>query len=324
MPLDGPLRGPGRAALCFDRTVPRSLVHKDSVAEVFLTDAQPVPEDRILVAAQWPRTHTLYRPDRLGCADPLMLIETVRQAAIYLAHALHGVPRPHRFIFSGLDVQLDNHEFTRFTDGPVRAVLDCRYEGATVRGRHRGSLSCLVEVSGRPVGRATARLTAVDEGLYRQLRDRSRPGEPGGESVRSGGTEPLTADQAGRAGTDNVVLARSEHGLVVRVDPGHPGYFEHRSDHLPGMVLIEAFRQAAHDLVRDPNPGLAGRPVPLWLSGLSVVFGSFAELGVDVVVTAEQEEVDGAPRGGVALKAFQGGTSVAHGTATFVPALLQG
>lgn len=306
-----------RAALRFDQTISRALVHKESVAEVFLTDALPAGGDRVLVAAQWPRAHAFYRPDVTGCTDPMLLIETVRQAAIYVAHSHHGVPGTWPFIFSGLELSLEEHELTRSAGVPVQAVLDCTYTASDQRGKSRGRLDCVIEVDGRVVGRATAKLLAVEAPLYRKLRHRG-----------AGSTEPraprpaalLTGDQVGRHNPADILVGSADGELVLRVDPSHPAYFEHACDHLPGMVLIEAFRQAGYFLRHDPNRRLVGTPLPVWLSRLSVDFGSFGELGDEVVLRAHRKASATAAGSRIELEAVQGGKALATASAEFVTA----
>ncbi|GAA2054724.1 AfsA-related hotdog domain-containing protein [Williamsia deligens] len=45
--------------LTFDRNIPRGIVHRQSIAEVFLTDAQPTADGAVF-AAQLPRNHSYF------------------------------------------------------------------------------------------------------------------------------------------------------------------------------------------------------------------------------------------------------------------------
>src|SRR5689334_19245938 len=45
----------------FDQTIPRHLVHRAAVSEVFLTDLRVTDETTFQVGAQWPRDHSFYR-----------------------------------------------------------------------------------------------------------------------------------------------------------------------------------------------------------------------------------------------------------------------
>jgi hypothetical protein len=106
------------------------------------------------------------------------------------------------------------------------------------------------------------------------------------------GTDPsiearaLSPAAVGRDREDAVVLAALDGRpgeWRLRPDTGHPALFDHESDHIPGMVLVEAFRQAT--LVR------AGQDAPgSWaIHSVQASFLSFGELGQPVTVTAEPE-----------------------------------
>ncbi|GAB2649983.1 hypothetical protein GCM10027169_15780 [Gordonia jinhuaensis] len=43
--------------LSYDRNIPRDIVHRESIAEVFLTDARPAARGAVF-AAQLPRNHS--------------------------------------------------------------------------------------------------------------------------------------------------------------------------------------------------------------------------------------------------------------------------
>ena len=46
-------------SLTFDRNIPRGIVHRESIAEGFLTDALPTPDGAVF-AAQLPRNHSYF------------------------------------------------------------------------------------------------------------------------------------------------------------------------------------------------------------------------------------------------------------------------
>ncbi|MBP5935265.1 hypothetical protein F3K43_03990 [Streptomyces sp. LBUM 1476] len=77
----------------WDRTVPRHLVHRRSVAEVLLTDALRVSDTRFLIAAQWPLRHSTFRPDPEGRHDPVFVVETIRQMGLLIPRVFLGSPR---------------------------------------------------------------------------------------------------------------------------------------------------------------------------------------------------------------------------------------
>jgi hypothetical protein len=308
-----------RAQLAFDQTVPRAFVHRTSVAEVFLTDALACADGRVLVAAQWPRTHALLHSDRYGYTDPLLMIETVRQAAIYLAHRFHEVPLSSHFIFTGLDFQLEDPAGTLTGDSPLNVVLDCAFRSSRTPRRTTGRLDCVLEIRGRRVGRASAGLLAVPPSLYEALRRRAaRPAAP----VGAGRPPKLPAALVGRERREDVLLSRTPDGFQLDVSSTHPGYFEHACDHLPGMVLVEGFRQAGYGLHHADEPRLPGRGLPRLLSGLQISFDAFGDLRSPVVLRREPAAAarrPGTPIAPIALTATQGAATLARGTVTLAP-----
>ena len=74
------------------QTVDRRLVHKSALSEVFLTDLTKLADDLYAMAAQWPRWHSYFRPIPDGPAHPLLFVESLRQAGIFLTHQFLGCP----------------------------------------------------------------------------------------------------------------------------------------------------------------------------------------------------------------------------------------
>ncbi|MFF5983882.1 ScbA/BarX family gamma-butyrolactone biosynthesis protein [Streptomyces olindensis] len=280
-----------------DRRVPRETVHKSAPAEVLLTDAQHLGGDRYAVAARWPRDRFIERDgavDREGPVDrevlddregpdPVLLAETARQAAIHLSHRFHDIPLGHPFVLGEIAVELDE------TLPPLRdAVLEthCRRAAGNPR-RACLELDATVRAAGREAGRARVRWEAMEPRRYALLRSRgaaaSGPADPGADGAVALPPALLGLRQ------DRDVLLAADAGRPgrwwLRLDPGHPVLFDHPSDHIPGMALVEAFRQAAGltavahgtvapDRVRD-------------VGALAVEFTSFGEPGLPVAITAE-------------------------------------
>ncbi|MER5762141.1 ScbA/BarX family gamma-butyrolactone biosynthesis protein [Streptomyces sp. NPDC002082] len=311
-------------SLTFDRTVPRNLVHRASVAEVFLTDSCRVGPGRSMIAAQWPRNHALHHPDVLGHSDPLLLVETFRQAGIYASHRYHEVPLGHRFIFCDLEFHIDDHSPLRVGTAPLNVVLDSKFtlEGPTAKHRIGARFEAEIEVGGRRCARASARMLVVTPRLYAALRSRGQV--PAGADVPpQTRSVPLPADQVGRRRPENVLLSADPTtdgtGFRLHLDRDHAAYFEHAGDHVPGIALIEAFRQAGHQMVHRPVAGRTAAPrTPHVLVSSSLVFDRFAELDAPVSITAEHP-VD-SPHGRlVRIAAAQHGQVLARATTVHRP-----
>ncbi|WP_306327705.1 AfsA-related hotdog domain-containing protein [Streptomyces venezuelae] len=334
--------------LSFDRTISRRLVHRASVTEVFLTDAVVAGADRFLIGAQLPRNHALYRPEETGQCDFMLLVETVRQAGIYLSHRHYDVPLGHHFIFKALSLHITDPAALRVGAGPLAVVLDVNVAtpggrtattpggraaagmpGGAVTGAMTGAIpgamtgavsgptpgavigarnprrfdarfDMVIEVGGRECARASAGVTVIDGVRYARLRQRGRttgtvPARPSAYETKGGA--PGDARGVLRPAPGTAVRQAGTGEWRLHVDPTHPGYFEHPSDHVPGMLLLEAFRQAALEL--------GGGTV---LAALEAEFAVFGELGETVTVQAAATT---AGDGRMRLSATQGGRVLA-------------
>ncbi|MFI9754743.1 ScbA/BarX family gamma-butyrolactone biosynthesis protein [Streptomyces collinus] len=327
-----------RPELTFDRGVPRTLVHKTAVSEVLLTDAVRTGPDRFAVAAQWPPHHVLFG-DGMGPAsttDPLLLLETVRQAGIYVSHVYYDVPLAHPFLLTSIECEVEPPT----PDSAVRQVPHCVLLDVQCVVERRAadrlgmSLEAQLVIDGRPQGRVGLCWQAVAPQRYARMR------HPEGE-VTAPPTGPSTAPPAladavaaphilGRRHDRDMMLAAlpADPGTVqpalrdawsLRLDTTHPVYFDHACDHVPGMALAESFAQAA----ALTSGRLAGIPIAelRWtLESSALSFTSFGELGRPVVIVAEpvSEPLEHGRRA-VRVSAEQDGRLLAHGALVGLP-----
>jgi len=226
-------------------TVPKEFVHRASVSEVMLTDWSRSGDDSFTVAAQWPRGHSFFA-NVDGCHDPLIAAETIRQAGILLAHTEYAVPLGHHFLASDLSVHV-RAQHCRVGWSP--AALELRVTCSEVKRRGKALLGLRISVQIHRDGHLAATgggsLTIIAPRVYQRLRA-ERLGEDGRPQV-IGLTAPEPPQLVGRTSPMDVVLSPigEPHRWQLRVDTRHPVLFEHRVDHVPGMVLLEAARQAA-------------------------------------------------------------------------------
>ncbi|MCK1818526.1 gamma-butyrolactone biosynthesis enzyme [Streptomyces sp. XM83C] len=256
------------------RTVPREYTHRAAVAEVFLTDWKPGRSDGFLVHAQWPRGHSFFAP-RAGFQDPMLVAESFRQAGALIAHAELGVPLGHSFMMRGLS-------YTATPEGlaadlvPTEVELEVTCPEQSWRGgkftgmRYEATLLR----DGRSIGFAEAAFSCLSPEVYRRLRGDRPTSAPPAEGRR------LDPASVGRAHQGDVVLLEPE-GAVPRwrlyVDTLHPILFDHPVDHVPGMVLMEAARQAAQ----------AVHPMPVLAVAMESTFSRYAELDAPCWIEAE-------------------------------------
>lgn len=312
------------ASLKFLQPVSRQLVHRAAVAEVFITDALPVSEDRFFVGAQWPRDHALYCPDTQGMSDPLLLTETVRQALVYLAHEFRGIPLGHRFVGSDTHFEITDHEPFLVGDTPLHVTLDVRWTWMANRPPRRFGMrvDAVVSVAGRACARAGLSVCAVDEGLYRRLRWRGAEEQGREPAARTGhGTAiRLPAADVGRLRAKDSVLGRTETGeWRLLVDLHHAVLFDHPGDHIPLMVTLEGARQMGHCLVHRHQDTLAGAV----LRSVRMHCPAFADLDEPVRLCAElQPPAVGSDATTLSVAAVQREETVATVTMEWLPRLL--
>ncbi|MFE6381375.1 ScbA/BarX family gamma-butyrolactone biosynthesis protein [Streptomyces roseolus] len=259
--------------------LPREYVHKSAHSEVLLTGWKTEGPDTFTVTAQWPRTHAFYAPTD-GRHDPLLLAETVRQAVPLLSHVAYDVPFGHRQIWNTFSFALDPDALAVGAT-PAEVDMHVRCTDVTRRAGRLHGLTMHVELTrdGAPLGTAEAAFTNQPPHLYQRLRG------PYADTARALSTalpapSPLPPHHVDRDRRTDVVLAPTPapHRTQLRIDPTHPVLFDHPVDHAPGMLLIEAARQAAHHTTPDGHPTAV-------LTGLHTTFHRYIELDAPCYIT---------------------------------------
>ncbi|MER5918117.1 AfsA-related hotdog domain-containing protein [Streptomyces sp. NPDC001982] len=106
------------------------------------------------------------------------------------------------------------------------------------------------------VAHGAAHYTVITPSVYARLRaDRLDP-HPFNAAASRPAAPPLAPALVGRTSPADVVLTPTEEPgrWLLTPDFNHPILFDHHADHLPGMVLLEAARQAATAAVAPGDP----------------------------------------------------------------------
>jgi 2-oxo-3-(phosphooxy)propyl 3-oxoalkanoate synthase len=263
LPLPAALTGaPSTAAdalrpLSFSRTAPRDLVHRRSIGEVLLTDEwRRLGLHHFKVGAQWPRGHGFYTPIDGRWHDPLLAAESIRQASSLVSHVFYDLPPDHPTLMTGLSITLSPDALC--LDGrPVDVELTIFCTDVTLRRQQLAGMVMDVELARgeEHLGHGRMALSCMPHSVYRRLRGAhsevpdSLPEQP----------VPLPPHVVGRALASDVVLGRplsgsgeanaAEEVWPLHVNWAHPTLFDHPTDHVPGMLLLESSRQAAQRLL---------------------------------------------------------------------------
>lgn len=298
---DGPADAP--KALSFSSGAACHLVHRRTVSEVLITDWCETGPDTFECGAQWSRSHSFYRV-RDGRHDPLLVAETLRQAGILLCHVAYGVPMDHSFLMDRLALEVEPGGLEA---GGAPANVVVRIAAAVQRrSRSLSDLHLNMEFlrEGQRVARGIGWVRCAGPKLYDRLR--SRVAEPGVGPV----VDPAPVDKSlvGLTDPGDVVLGLPVRAgeWPVRAPLGHPVLFDHPLDHVPGMLVFEAMRQAGRVLLGWPS----AQPV-----ATDVDFSRFIELSRSCSV---QVELQNSPPGQatLAVRAVQGGNVAAEGVLT--------
>ncbi|MFI6099272.1 ScbA/BarX family gamma-butyrolactone biosynthesis protein [Lentzea sp. NPDC051213] len=260
----------------FDQTIPRHLVHRAAVSEVFLTDLRVTDETTFQVGAQWPRDHSFYRLRRTDRHDPMLLAETIRQAVLLIAHQVFEVPLDWKFV--SLEKTWGVTPEGLEMDGrPANILLSMTCHD--IKRTKRGVTGMRVEIGcyrdGVRIGGGELRWSCVSPATYSRLRGGKDTQVPAASALGV----PVSGYLIGRERPRDVVLSAMPggHTWQLRVDQTHPVLFDHPVDHVPGMVLMEAARQVAQLTVGEPD----SLPVRCCFT-----FDRYVELDAPTVVTA--------------------------------------
>ncbi|WP_333768904.1 ScbA/BarX family gamma-butyrolactone biosynthesis protein [Streptomyces sp. IBSBF 2435] len=231
--------------LSWSRTVAREMVHRTSPAEVLLTDMRRRAGGGFEAAASWPRSHATFPRDGGSLHSPLILAETLRQLGIYIPLRYFGAPATARMIITDLFFEIDPDEEPEACSGATD--ITCTVEEPRVRRDARGAVAGLrmtvdFLAGGTVFARAGGGMRVLDERRYAEVRGAA--GAPWPPVAVAGMARPTASELAVPSRHD--VLIGHHAGAVVLgpADPRHPYFFDHPSDHVPGMVLLEAVRQA--------------------------------------------------------------------------------
>jgi nitroreductase len=284
--------------------MPRGLVHRTAVAEVFLTGAERRDDDTFDMYAQIPRSHAFYG-DTLGPGtsyDPMVLVEIARQSCAALTHEYLGVALSQRFLLRTAELRLLDPTRMMMKTVPTEVVARSRIERrfADRSGLTGLTVRCTTIIDDVVAAAARMKFSWVDSSTWTDLRreNRSRYGLAGQPTTVAAHPPRAAAHAVGRWNPANVVIAEPRYGregdvvAFLVVDTAHPTMFDHPLDHVPGMLQLEAFRQLS--VVAAARSQAA--PAAVWLTGLSARFRAFTELDVPSVCRLVPFEPPGAFR----------------------------
>jgi 2-oxo-3-(phosphooxy)propyl 3-oxoalkanoate synthase len=277
--------------------VHKELVHKHDPNAVLLTGWRETGADTFEVTARKLR-HDGFYLSRDGAHDPLALSEMVRQLLPLLSHAAYDVPFGHHLIWDDFYYSFD----TAALDTPcfpdeLRLSVDCSGLTRRTTGVTAVPLRATIRHGGRYLGEAGTRFTIHSPTVYRRLRGAHGDVHRAvSDAIRP--ALPLPPSRVGRSSPYDVVLSpgMGPGRWQLCVDTSHPDLFDHPVDHAPGMLLLEAARQATQAVAH---------PQPVVPAAMHADFHRYVELDAPCWVDAEILPADGDRRSRVRVSMRQ-------------------
>lgn len=240
-----------------------------------MTELHRFSESGFTGFAQWPRWHVFYGR-RDGKVDSAMVAETLRQLTVLISHSGLGVPLGQQFLMPGMAVNLSPAAYID-SSVPADVTITARISGVRTSARGVGAFNITADfhVEGRSVASGEASARIVDPAVYGRYRKGQVP-DPAPAAFA-----PVDPARVGHNSVWNVVLGAGSdvNRWPLRFDISNPVLFDHPLDHVPGVLLIEAARQALRLTFGDPT---------LDLMTFRSTFFSVAELGDDAAVVVEK------------------------------------
>jgi hypothetical protein len=258
-----------------------ALVHRTKIEDVFAVGWKRLGEAHFSVLARLPHNHGYFAPTADRTYDMLLLIETMRQASIMVSHSGLGVPLDHHFMLSKLEISCHPERLAMARE-PVETEIDVALPEVKYRSGQAIGFTCLwtMRRDGETMATGLGCTRFTSPRVYGRLREgRLTP------ATSSHTGTMLLAHRVGRHRESDVLLSPSReqgHGQwQLSLDTDHPTLFQHPVDHIPGMVLLEAARQAA----------VAFAPAPFVPTTASISFQRYAEFGSPFILSAEDPRV---------------------------------
>ncbi|RFA30706.1 hypothetical protein CAI21_04125 [Alkalilimnicola ehrlichii] len=280
------------SGLDYVRTIPRNLVHKRRIDNVFVTSMQRLSALEFACGAYVPQANLYLNELRFHPNDVLLpLIEIGRQAGIACCHSYLNVAQGQHFVLGtmGVDTEPSLYELDwsecDYVDVHI-CVSDVRYnpDGSFKSGTAESTFY----VDGRQIYRQFSHSAVLTKKRYRALRRGARQHT---SNVAAIGAVPLanaleisTRPRLARSvlgerrwlGIDGRIAAN------LAIDLNNLFFFDHPNDHAPGMLLLEGMRQLAMEVagglpgVTAPYPkiqhlDLSFTHLPSW-TGLSALW----------------------------------------------------
>lgn len=222
--------------------ISRELAHRATDDGVYIVDISD-ENDTYRLIARWPDA---------AYYDLFSFAEIMRQAGNVVAHLGLNVPLEsygkndgYRFLMNDLSLHLTN-ELPVIESGPLSLTVTCSDLGYGANVLRKARFHVKLWYGDMGFAHGSGFLTCLPVNIYNRL----QPKPPTRESLI---LTPLDPTTVGRIHTTDVLLYKD--GLAT-IDLENTVFIDHPLPHLPGIVLLEMFRQSAWTVVSTAMDGL--------------------------------------------------------------------
>ena len=283
----------------FGHTVNKKLVHRAAVSEVFLTDVKSTADDKFYTGAHLPRTHSYYNdvPGKTHYEN-IALLEVCRQSSIIVAHNFYEVPLNAKFIFNEAKFHIKNNKALSIKATPSFVIT----EVDVISKEFRNDILCgltyemRIYVDGCLAATKLMDISWMPVPIWNKIRSKGLKFVEGFSEIKysTSLSQLQNKDIIGRTNADNVVLhpvemVNDKYTAKLYVNDTHPAMFDHPLDHVPGMLLIEAFRQMSLYCI---NQKFGLDLSDIYMKDCDIEFTKFTELKIDSSCSLDSISVD--------------------------------
>jgi len=255
----------------------RDWVHKRIDANVFIGEPARIGPHDFSTESFFPTHHEFYNDCLSGLSASGYLIEVARQVNLAISHRFYDVPLSAGFLVTSIDWQ--------FADDAPFVVTDLSTFITLTHVEHvtlRKGVVCKVETRTRFL-QGEREFLAGGAAFLVSSRSLTPPSATSHLELRASGRAAVTPGEAQVASQRNVLIEapddaeRKAGNIPMLVDPSQAFFFEHENGHVPGMMLLEAGKQAAVYAANSAFPVVSGMYGDLEAGQMR--FGRFADLG---------------------------------------------
>jgi epoxide hydrolase-like predicted phosphatase len=282
--------------LSFDGSIDRRYVHRQAINEVFITDSQQVDSNHFIFSAMLPKSHMYFNDlpeltDGHRCYDAMLLLEVFRQTSIYVTHKYYDVPLNAKFIFNNAEFKILNYPLLEIMQQPLHSVIQVKITNLKYRKKILAgyTLEMTLLINNIACAQKIMGIGWMDDTVWKKLRAKNENLPP----LNYNNIKPAQCTSVGRIFPRNVVIGDvqikdSTLSATLIVDQSYSSIFDHPLDHIPGMFIIEACRQAAL-LAVNSYKGTPANQLILYNCNMS--FQQFCELSSTAQCIVDLHEI---------------------------------